>query len=136
MKRWLIVLLVLPTGLLIACSQDAKVNTFVSKLDNLTNQMLQRIDQAPNPKAGVAAAQAYLDNNKAEFEKSYHEIEGLRGYQVNKKTTKHLTDSVTQDTTKVMGLKLKYAVQSVTDPALSKDIDKLTDDYTAMLGGQ
>lgn len=136
MKRVLVILCVVSAALLIGCSEDGKVNTFISKLDNLTNQMMQKVQKSSDPKTGIAAAQAYLDKNKADIVESYRQIEGLRGYQVKKETMKHLTDSVTQDTTKVMGLKLKYAAQSVSDPDLSKELDKLTGDYAAMLGAQ
>ena len=136
MKRMLFVLCVLSAALLVACGEDAKVNDFISKLDNITTQMVQRINKGATPKAGIAAAQAYLDKNKADVEKSFHSIEKLRGYQVKKETMKHLTDVVSKDTTKIMGLKAKYALQSMNDPALSKELDKLTTDYASMLGVQ
>lgn len=134
MKRVLIALCVLSAALLVACGEDAKVNDFISKLDNITNQMMARVKKGPTPKAGVAAAQAYLDKNKADVEKSFHSIEKLRSYQVKKETMKHLTDVVSKDTTKIMGLRAKYALQSMNDPALSKELSKLTTDYAAMLG--
>jgi hypothetical protein len=134
MKRVLIALCILSAALLVACGEDAKVNDFISKLDNLTTQVVQRVDKGPTPKAGIAAGLDYLDKNKADVEKSYHSIEKLRGYQVKKETMKKLTDSVTKDTSKIMGLKIKYAMQSVSDPGLSQKLNKLTTDYTSMLG--
>jgi hypothetical protein len=83
-------------------------------------------DTAKDKRAGVDAAQAYLDQNKADLAASYNDIKNIRGFQVKDETMKKLADSVLASGTKVGGLKIKYMSESMADKELDQKLDILS----------
>jgi hypothetical protein len=134
MKRWIVFMCLALASLVIGCSKDDDVNAFVQKLDGFTNELVQRVESG-DPKAGVSSALQYLEQNRAEIESAYKQIEGVRGFQVEEQTMSNLEASITRNTTKVMSLRVKHAGASVGDRELDQQLKKLTGDYQKMLPG-
>jgi len=135
MKRWFMAWCLLLLGLLTGCSKDEEILAFTQKLDSFTSEVVSRVEKAQDPKQGVDAAQQYLDSNQGELKSAYGELSGVRGYQVKEETMERLTNSVSENTGKVMGLKLKYVTESVSDKEFDKKLDKLSDSYSAIFDG-
>jgi len=120
-------------ALLAGCKKDAQVDSVLTELDTFTKEMVAKIDSAPNPSAGVDAAQKFLDSRKADLQAKLGTLKGLRGYQVSDETKKKMMESMTQNVMSVGKLKIKYMTNAMRDPALNAKLDKLNTDYQALL---
>ena len=120
-------------ALLAGCKKDAQVDSVLTELDTFTKEMVAKIDSAPNPSAGVDAAQKFLDSRKADLQAKLGTLKGLRGYQVSDETKKKMMESMTQNVMSVGKLKIKYMSSAMRDPALNAKLDKLNTDYQALL---
>ncbi len=120
-------------ALLAGCKKDAQVDSVLTELDTFTKEMVAQIDSAPNPSAGVDAAQKFLDSRKADLQAKLGTLKGLRGYQVSDETKKKMMESMTQNVMSVGKLKIKYMTNAMRDPALNAKLDKLNTDYQSLL---
>lgn len=132
MKRFLMALVLALSTLLTGCSRDDDVLSFMGKLDGFTSEIVKRVDGNSDKRAGVDAAQAYLDQNKAEIETAYASIKNVRGFQVKQETMQKLESSLVSNTTKVAGLKIKLMSETMSDDELDKKLGKLTKSYEAL----
>ena len=120
-------------ALLAGCKKDAQVDSVLTELDTFTKELVAKIDSAPNPSAGVDAAQSFLDSRKADLQAKLGTLKGLRGYQVSDETKKKMMESMTQNVMSVGKLKIKYMSSAMRDPALNAKLDKLNTDYQSLL---
>ena len=127
-------LLILALGVAMAgCKKDTEVNAVIADLDAFTKELVQKAEGAQNPAAGVDEAQKFLDSRKADMRAKIESLKGMRGYQVSQDTTKKITESVTEDVMSVNKLKIKFMTETMRDPALKAKLDKLVNDYNALL---
>lgn len=127
-------LLLLAFGIVMAgCKKDTEVNAVIADLDAFTKELVQKAESAQNPSAGIDEAQKFLDSRKADLRVKIESLKDMRGYQVSKETTQKITESVTEDVMSVNKLKIKYMTETMRDPALKAKLDKLVNDYNAML---
>ncbi|MCA1636323.1 MAG: hypothetical protein LC802_22190 [Acidobacteria bacterium] len=120
-------------ALLAGCKKDAQVDSVLTEFDTFTKEMVAKIDSAPNPSAGVDAAQQFLDSRKADLQAKLGTLKGLRGYEVSDETKKKMMESMTQNVMSVGKLKIKYMGMAMRDPALNAKLDKLNTDYQSLL---
>ena len=132
LKRFTILALLLACLSLAGCKKDAQINSVVTELDAFTNELVKKVDSAPNPSAGVDDAQKFFDSKKADLTAKMAELKGIRGYQVSEETTKKMTASMINDANKVAGLQIKYIGTSMRDPAFKAKLEKLTKDYQSL----
>jgi len=121
---------------LAGCGRDKEVNTVMDDVDSFTTDLLQAVETAPDPEAGVDAAQRLLGERGAQIKQRMASIKDVRGFQVNEATKKRLATSVTTNATKVMGLQVKYMGRSIKNPPLRAKLEKLGNDYNAILLGK
>ena len=127
-------LLLLAFAVVVAgCKKDTEVNAVINELDSFTKELVQKAEGAQNPSAGVDEAQKFLDSRKADMRAKIETLKGMSGYQVSKETTKKITESVTEDVMSVNKLKIKFMTETMRDPALKAKLDKLVNDYNALL---
>ncbi|HYH85274.1 MAG TPA: hypothetical protein VEX60_07310 [Pyrinomonadaceae bacterium] len=127
-------LLLLAFSFVIAgCKKDTEVNAVIADLDAFTKELVQKVEGAQNPSAGIDDAQKFLDARKADMRAKIESLKGMRGYQVSKETTAKITESVTEDVMSVNKLKIKFMSNTMRDPALKAKLDKLVEDYNALL---
>jgi len=112
-----------------ACSKDKEVLGFVSDFDAFSNEIVKQVKQAPNPAAGVEAAQKYLDANKDRIKQGLNGIKNVKNFQISDDTKKKVEQSLTKDATAVAGLEMDYVMQMATDGAFRKKLEKLVADY-------
>lgn len=118
---------------LAGCKKDAQIESVLADLHTFSQEIVKRVESAPNPSAGADDAQKYLDSRRAEMEGKLASLKGIRGFQVSQETQKKMTEQLTQDVMDVSKLQIKYMGQAMRDPALQAKLAKLVGDYQAML---
>jgi len=122
--------LVLAMLTLAGCNKDAEIDAVIAELHTFSEQLVSKVQSAPNPSAGVDDAQKLMDSRKADLQAKMNSLKGVRGYQVSKETQQKMTDTLTKDAMNVAGLQMKYISVSMRDPAFKAKIEKLVKDYT------
>ena len=117
---------------LAGCKKDAEIDAFIKDFDQLTNDVVQKVQSSPNA-AGLAEAQKIVDAKKADMKTRLDALKQLRGYQVSDTSVKKLTDSVTANAQKITGLATVITPQAIKDPSLVTKYTALTKSYTDML---
>lgn len=115
---------------LAGCNKDAEIDAVIAELHTFSEQLVSKVQSAPNPSAGVDEAQKLMDSRKADLQAKMNSLKGVRGYQVSKETQQKMTDTLTKDAMNVAGLQVKYVSVSMRDPAFKAKIEKLVKDYT------
>lgn len=117
----------------LACSRDAEILTFVGELDSFTAQLVKTAKSAPNPSAGIDAAQKYLDDNKAQLRQKLAAIKSVKNFQISEDTKKKMEASFVKNATAVASLGIQSAVLAATDAGFRTKLEKLMNDYKDML---
>jgi outer membrane murein-binding lipoprotein Lpp len=104
-------------ALLAGCGKkDDQINSFISDVNSFTDELVKKVDAAPNPSQGLDDAQNYLDSRKSEIKGKFDSIKNIG---------EKLQDNMFQDGMKVGQLTAKYG----SDPELSPKVKKLTQDF-------
>lgn len=113
-------------ALLAGCGKkDDQINTFISDINSFTDELVKKVQDAPNPSQGVDDAQQYLDSRKSDIRSKFDSIKNIGENQVSEDTKKKLSDNMFQDGMKVGQLQAKYG----SDPAVSSKLQKLMQDF-------
>jgi Tfp pilus assembly protein PilP len=112
------------------CRQDAEIESLVAELHAFSEELVQKVQSAPSPSAGVDEGQRLMDARKAELRAKVAALKGVRGFQVSAETKRKMTETLTRDALKVAGLQMRYVGVSVRDPAFKAKLDRLVRDYT------
>jgi hypothetical protein len=118
-----------------ACKKDEEVNSILATVDSFTTEIVSRIEVARNPSAGIDDAQSYFDSRRAEIAAKMNMLKSLGGNQVNNETKQKMRSSLVNDASRVGELRIRYVSYSVADPVFKAKLDKLVDDYQALLTG-
>ena len=118
---------------LAGCKKDAQIESVLADLHTFSQEIVKRVEGAPDPSAGVDDAQKYFDSRKAEMSEKLQSIKGVRGFQVSQETQKKMTEQLTEDVMSVSKLQIKYISQSMRDPAFKAKLTKLINDYQGLL---
>lgn len=128
-RKSVCLLLVMACLALAGCGKkDSEVNSFITELDNFTNELVKKVESGPNPSAGADEAQKYLDAQKAGLQEKLNSIKKIGENQVSEETKKKMQDSLYQNGMKVGQLTAKYGSDSAARPK----IQKLTQDFLAI----
>ena len=111
------------------CRKGNAVNSFIAEMDAFTNELVKRVESAPNPSAGVDEAQKYMDSRKADLKAKFDALKSVRDAQVDEEAKKLMVESLTRNAMSVASLQMKYLGTSVKDPAFRTKLGKLTEDY-------
>jgi len=113
-------------ALMTGCGKkDDQISTFISDINSFTDELVKKVDAAPNPSQGLDDAQKYLDSRKSEIKGKFDSLKSIGGNQGSEGTKKQLQENMFQDGMKVGQLTAKYG----SDPALSPKVQKLTQDF-------
>ncbi len=118
---------------LAGCKKDAQIETVLNDLHTFSQEIVKRVEGAPDLSAGVDDAQQYFDSRKGEIEGKLQSIKGVRSFQVSQETQKKMTEQLTDDVMSVSKLQIKYMSQSMRDPGFRAKLTKLITDYTNLL---
>ena len=119
-------------ALALACKKDTDVSAVIGELDAFTQEIVKRVEANPTA-AGVDDAQKYFDSKKADMTAKLASIKDVRDFQVSEETKKKMMETVTNDAMSMSKLQIKFMNNSMRDPAFKSKLDKLTQDYIALL---
>ena len=105
---------------------EAGPEASVKALDEFTDELLSKVEKAPDPKAGVAEAQSLLDARKGELAGRVALLKRDAG------AKSRLLEAEVDNTDRVHRLQLKYADAAARDAALKAGLERLIDDYDAL----
>ena len=129
-RKFIVAVVVITCVVLAGCKKDAEIESNIAELHSFSQELIKKVQSAPNPTAGVDEAQKLMDSRKAELQSKMKSIKGVRGYQVSKETQKKMTETLSKDAMSVAGLQMKYISVSMKDPGFKGKLDKLIRDYT------
>ena len=124
-------------ALFAACGQDDKddaVNAVIRDLDAFTQELVSKVKSSPDRSAGVDEAQRFLEARGPDMRARMNSIKDVREAQLKEETRKRLMERVTDNVMSVSGLQIEYMDESLRDPAFKAKIEKLSQDYHALLG--
>ena len=122
-KITLFLLAVFALGLA-GCSKDAEINSFLTEWDNVTNEMVTKIEAGD-----VAGAKTAFDGKKESLKKSWDGIKTARGMQVSEETKKKLDASVQKNMSGLMNAMQKGAMKIGADRDKSNQLQALIKEY-------
>jgi outer membrane murein-binding lipoprotein Lpp len=103
-------------------NKEAQVNAFVNEINTFTDELVKKIESAPNASQGADDAQKYLDSRKADLRAKFDSVKQIK---VTEETTKKIQSDLFED-----GKKLGQAVgKHSSDPAAREKLTKLVQDY-------
>ena len=99
---------------------------FVPQLNSFTEELLAKVEQAADKKAGVAEAQALLDSRR-------EDLAALIGALKREPQAKaRLLEAEVDNTDRVHRLQIKYAEEAARDPELRARLERFINDYDAL----
>ncbi len=113
----------------IGCSRDAEVLAFAKDFEDFSNEIVKKVKTAPNPTAGVDAAQAYLDQNRDRLRQKLQSVKTVRGFQLSEESKKKMEASMMNGASAVAGLQMEYVGRMAVDPTFRAKIERLVGDY-------
>lgn len=122
-------------ALMAGCKKDDEMKAVVKDIDAFTTELVRKVESSQASAAGLDEAQKFLDSKKPEIKAKLDSIKNVRGFQVSEETMKTVTESLTKNATAVASLQLKYISQSVKDPAIKAKLEKIVNDYRALITG-
>ncbi|MBV9209043.1 MAG: hypothetical protein JOZ52_00355 [Acidobacteria bacterium] len=114
--------------LLSGCKKDAEINSAMADIHTTTDEVVKKVDAAPNA-AGVDAAQQLFDSRKPDLKAKWETIKAARGFQVSEDTKKKMVDSYTTDYAAMKNLEIKHMSVSLQDEAFKSKLEKLVKDW-------
>lgn len=120
---------------LTACKKDDFANETVNELNKLADDIVAKVKEGDDRGASIDAAQKMLDDKKGELAPKMKEIMELRGFEVSDETAANVNKVVTEASLKVATLSLSM-MADLSDPEVSKKMDKLVDDFANLTKGE
>lgn len=107
----------------------AGADALVKALNSFTEELLVKVEKAADPKAGVAEAQALLDQRKSELASA---VAALKRGAPDSGSKAKLLEAEVDNTDRVHRLQLKYADAAARDAELKAGLERLINDYDAL----
>ena len=118
---------------LVACSKDTAVTADIDAVSTFSKELVSKVKTAADPSSGVASAQAYLEEHRADMRERVARVGSVRGFQISDDTKKKVMGVMMAATSEVNTLKISLMMQVMNDEALEKNLSKLIDDLNALL---
>jgi hypothetical protein len=121
---------------LAGCSKDDAVRADLAAIDRFTEKLVERVQAAQDPAAGVEAGSQLLVSERTDLVERMTRVRAVRGFQLSDETKQLVVRSFTANLTKVNGLKLEMLRATMRNPELSAALDALVADYNALIEGE
>ena len=105
--------------------EDA-AGVFVPQLNSFTEQLIAKVEQAADRKAGVAEAQALLDSRREDLATL------IGALKREPQARARLLEAEVDNTDRVHRLQIKYADEAARDAELRARLERLINDYDAL----
>jgi hypothetical protein len=119
-----------------ACKKDDFANETMKELSDLTDDIVKKVKDASDKKAGVAEAQKALDAKKGDLSAKMKEIMELRGFQLSEEAQGNVAKVLVDVTTKMASLEIDLMSETMSDKDLQTALDKLTSDHENLVMGK
>lgn len=116
-----------------ACKKDDFVNETMTELSALTDDIVKKVNDAEDKKAGVAEAQKALDAKKGDLAPKLKEIPQIRNFQLSEEARGKLATVLVDVMTKMAALEGDLMIATMSDKELQAAVDKLTADHEALV---
>jgi hypothetical protein len=116
-----------------ACKKDDFANETIKELSDLTDEIVKKVKDASDKKAGVAEAQKALDAKKADLSAKMKEIGQLRGFQLGEEAQGNVAKGIIDATSKMAQLEIDLLTATMSDKELEAAVEKLAKDHKAIL---
>jgi hypothetical protein len=116
-----------------ACKKDDFANETMKELSDLTDEIVKKVKDASDKKAGVAEAQKALDAKKGDLSTKMKDIGQLRGFQLSEEAQGNVAKAIGDAMTKMAGLEIDLMTATMSDKDLKTAVEKLTKDHQAIL---
>lgn len=126
-KKSVSLLLVLAClALAAACGKkDDQVSAVIKDINTFTDELVQKVESAPDVAAGVDAAQKHMDARKNEIRERWNSIKNIGENQVSDDAKKKMQEDLFNDGKKMGELIAKHG----SDPAVREKLQKLLQDF-------
>lgn len=119
-----------------ACKKDDFANETMKELSALTDDMIKKVKDAEDKKAGVAEAQKALDAKKGDIGPKMKEIMELRGFQLSEEAQGNVAKALVDVTTKMAQMEIDLLTATMSDKDLEAAVEKLTTDHENLVQGK
>jgi hypothetical protein len=104
----------------------------VAEVNSFTDELLRKIDSAPDPAAGADEAQAFLDARKSEMKARLDAARASREFQESAEARGRLLDAEVTNVDRVSSLRTRHLDRWMRDPGFKSKLDRLVSDYDAL----
>ena len=108
------------------------VGAAVAEVNSFTDELLKKIDAAPDPSAGAGEAQAFLDARGGEVKARLDAARASREFQESAEARGRLLDAEVTNIDRVSSLRTRHIDRWMRDPAFKAKLDRLVSDYDAL----
>lgn len=119
-----------------ACKKDDFANETMTQLSSMTDEIVKKVKDSEDKKAGVAEAQKILDAKKGELGPKMKEIMELRGFQISEEAQGNVAKVLVDVTTKMATLEIDLMMATMSDKDLEAAVEKLTTDHENLVQGK
>jgi hypothetical protein len=116
-----------------ACKKDDFANETMKEFSDLTDEMVKKVKDASDKKAGVAEAQKALDAKKEDLSTKMKEIGQLRGFQLSEEAQGNVAKVIIEVSGKIQQIDLDLITETMSDKDLAAAVTKLKADHTAII---
>ncbi|MEM9459522.1 MAG: hypothetical protein AAGF11_35420 [Myxococcota bacterium] len=129
----LLLMVVLPLG---ACKKDEQATATMAELSALTDQLVTTVRDAPDKKAGVAEAQALLDERRQALATKLAALGQLKSIELSDEAQAAVLNTSTDAMAKMARLEEELLAEIFEDEALEAALETLIEDHEALVKGR
>ncbi len=119
-----------------ACKKDDMATGTIDELTKLTDEIVAKVKDSSDKKAGVAEAQKLMDGKKGELAPKMAEIMELRGFQLSDEAQTAVAKGMIDNTAKMAQLEIDLLTETMQDKELEAAVEKLSTDHENLIQGK
>lgn len=109
-------------------SSSSKAGATLAEVNAFTAELMQKVDSASSPAAGIDEALRLLDARGGELHAKFAAMKQSEGFRQSKELQRQALESEVENVQQVSGLRTRY-MEEVNNPAFRDKLDKLVNGY-------